>query len=96
MSRRAKGDPHDRLVLVVVGGLLLLALTALGILGTLALRGIDAPDLLLGALVTTLGGTVGALTAVLTQTGRATQDVHVTNTPAQPVPTTPDPDPVGG
>lgn len=61
---------HDRIVLVVVGGLLLLASAALGILGALALRSNEPSDLLLGALISLLSAATGALTAVLTQTGR--------------------------
>lgn len=91
MSRR-RAEPHDRLVLLVVGGLLLLAVVALAILGALALLERDAPDLLLGALVSVLGTATGALGAVLTQTGRGTQEVQVVNPPAEPVPT----EPVGG
>lgn len=66
----SRGEPHDRLVLVVVGGLLLLALSSLGILGGLAFRSSEPSDLLLGALISLLSAATGALTAVLTQTGR--------------------------
>lgn len=69
MSRQR--EPHDLLVLVVVGGLLLLALAALGILGALAFRTPEPSDLLLGALISLLSAATGALTAVLTQTGRS-------------------------
>lgn len=66
----APTTPHDRLVRLVVGGLLLLATLALLILGSLALLERNAPDLLLGAFISVLSGAVGSLGTILTQTGR--------------------------
>lgn len=93
-DRRPPRDPHDVLVLLVVGSLFALSVGSLTILGLLALRGINAPDLLVGALVTLLGTTTGALGSVLTQTGRSRtpEQVEVTNSADQPVPT----EPIGG
>lgn len=62
---------HDRLVRLVVGGLLLLATISLLILGSLALLERNAPDLLLGAFISVLSGAVGSLGTILTQTGRS-------------------------
>jgi hypothetical protein len=88
VSRR-RPEPHDRLVLVVVGGLLAVAFVALGLLGAIALLGADASDLLLGALITTLGTAVGQVGSVLSQTGSrssAPTPVEVQQPPDLPVP----------
>ncbi len=87
MHRRPRRDPHDVIVLVVVCGMLWLAVMTVGILGALALRADVPSDLLLGALISTASGTIGAVGAVLTQTGRG--KVEVSNTAAEPIPTRP-------
>lgn len=81
---------HDLNVRQVIRYLGLLSFTSLVILGVLALRGINPPDILIGVLASTLSGSIGALTAMLVQgASRSTteaQDVTVVNQPSEPVP----------
>lgn len=77
---------HDALVRIVVLGLLAIAVLSLALLGALALLERDASDILLGALISTLGAATGSLGTVLTQTGRST--VQIDQPVDAPVPTT--------
>lgn len=70
---------HDRTVRIVVLALGLVAVLALALVGAVALLERDASDVLLGALVSTLGAAVGALGSLLSQTGRSAGE-----TPADP------------
>lgn len=78
---------HDGTVRVVVLGLVLLAALALAILGAVALLGVDADPVVIGALVTALGTAVGSVASLLAQTGRpGPEQVEVMNPASNPVP----------
>lgn len=87
-------NAHDRVVRLVVLLLGVVAVLALALVGAIALLERNASDVLLGALVATLGSATGALGSLLTQTGRSSSPtpVVVENTASEPVPT----EPVGG
>lgn len=85
---------HDFLVLRVLSNQKLIAVLCLLILGYMTVDDSEQPDILVGALVATLGQTVGSMTSFLTSTGpkrEEPQAVEVVNTVDEPVPTEPQP-----
>lgn len=82
---------RDRIVLIVVTALGGLAVLDLLIIGMVAFFEVKSSDVLIGGLVSTLGGTVGALGSLLVSTrgsdGAESVPVVVTNTTDTPVPT---------
>lgn len=65
-------SPHDFLVLRVLSNQMKIALGCLAILGYMTVNDAEQPDILVGALVATLGQAVGSMTSFLTSTGPKT------------------------